>query len=49
MILWKFKVKSKMMFRGNKLCSLVLLLVLPPRKYCLIEQPDPEASSPGNI
>ena len=47
MIQWKFKGKSLMtlylMFRGNKLCRLVLLLVLPPRKYYLIEQPDAEA------
>ena len=34
------------MFRGNKLCRLVLLLVLPPRKYFLIEQPDSEACPP---
>ena len=54
LIQWTFKGKSKMtlylMFRGNKLCMQVLLLVLPPRKYCLIEQPDSEACPPpGNI
>ena len=50
LVQWKFKGKSKMtlylMFSGNKLCILILPLVLPPRKYCLIEQPDSEACPP---
>ena len=45
----KPKITLYLIFRGNELCELVLLLVLPQRKYCLIDQPDSEACPHGNI